>query len=102
MKGIAGLMCFGSLNAGALWIEYQTALLIGTGCFFFAAGSALALLTAALLLAPEGHERPDGFHVRSGIGGRAYFVTSDSFSQRVRDNEIEVAARKPIRLNTHK
>jgi hypothetical protein len=64
MKGIARLMCFGSLNAGALWIEYQTALLIGTGYFFFADGSALALLTAALLLAPEGRERPDGFHIR--------------------------------------
>jgi hypothetical protein len=95
MKGIAGLMCFSSLNAGALWIEYQTAVLVGTGCFFFAAGSALALLTAALLLAPEGQERPDGFH-SSGIGGRAYFVTSDSLNQRVRDNEIGVAARKPI------
>ena len=56
MKGIAGLTCFGSLNAGTLWIEYQTALLIGTGCFLFAAGAALVLLTAALLFAPEGHE----------------------------------------------
>ena len=38
MKHAAGLMCLGSLYAGALWIEYQTALLIGTGCFLLAAG----------------------------------------------------------------
>ena len=96
MKGIAGLMCFGSLNAGALWIEYQTALLIGTGCFFFAAGSALALLIAALLLAPEGHERPDGFHVRQRDRQASVLRYIRFFHQRVRDNEIEVAARKPI------
>jgi hypothetical protein len=64
MKHVAGLMCLGSLYAGALWIEYQTTLLLGTGCFLFAAGSALTLLAAALYRAPQGHERRDGFHVR--------------------------------------
>ena len=64
MKRTAGLMCLGSFYAGALWTEYQTALLLGTGCFLFAAGSALALLATALCRAPEGYERPDGFHVR--------------------------------------
>lgn len=64
MKRIAGLMCLGSLYAGALWIEYQTALLLGTGCFLFAAGSALTVLAAAFYRAPEGYERRDSFHVR--------------------------------------
>jgi hypothetical protein len=36
------------------------------------------------------------------IGGRAYFVTSDFFNQRVRDNEIEVAPGRPIRPSTDK
>ena len=63
MKRTAGLMCLGSLYAGALWIEYQTALLLGTGGFLLAAGSALALLATALYRAPMGHERRDGFHV---------------------------------------
>ena len=84
MKQIAGLMCLGSLYAGALWIEYQTALLLGTGCFLFAAGSALTLLAAALYRAPEGHERPDGFHVQAAESPvRAWFV-SLRFSQPAR------------------
>ena len=64
MKATAALMCVGSLYAGALWVAYQTALLLGVGCFLFAGGSALTLLAAALYRAPEGHERADGFHIR--------------------------------------
>jgi len=65
MKATAALMCVGSLYAGAFWVAYQTALLLGVGCFLFAGGSALTLLAAALYRAPEGHERADGFHIRS-------------------------------------
>jgi hypothetical protein len=64
MKAIAAVTCLGSLYVGALWMEYQTALLLGNGCFLFAAGSALGLLAAALWRAPEGYERADGFHSR--------------------------------------
>ena len=64
MKHVAGLMCLASLYAGALWTEYQIALLLGTGCFLMVGGSALALLATALYRAPEGYERPDGFHIR--------------------------------------
>ena len=64
MKATAALMCVGSLYAGAFWVAYQTALLLGVGCFLFAVGSAFILLAAALYRAPEGHERRDGFHVR--------------------------------------
>jgi len=65
MKATAALMCLGSLYTGAFWVAYQTALLLGVGCFLFAGGSALTLLAAALYRAPEGHERADGFHIRS-------------------------------------
>ena len=57
MKRTAALMCVGSLYAGAFWVAYQTALLLGSGCFLLAGGSALTLLAAALYRAPEGHER---------------------------------------------
>jgi len=64
MKKAVALMCLGSLYTGALWIEHQAALLLGTGCFLFGVASALALLAAALRRAPEGYERADGFHVQ--------------------------------------
>ena len=63
MKRTAGLMCLGSFYAGALWTEYQIALLFGTGCFLLVGVSALAVMAVALRRAPEGYERPDGFHV---------------------------------------
>ena len=80
-------MCLGSFYAGALWIEYQTAVLLGAGCFLFAAGSTLTLLAAALYHAPEGYERRDGFHVRSRDRRRAWFVTADSRNPHVHDNK---------------
>jgi len=83
MKHVAGLMCLGSLYAGALWGEYQTALLLGAGCFLFGVGSALALLATALCCAPEGQERADGFHVRPR-DGRARRVRRMGFSQPAR------------------
>ncbi len=59
MKATAALMCVGSLYAGAFWVAYQTALLLGVGCFLVAGASALTLLAAAVYCAPEGHERAD-------------------------------------------
>ena len=96
MKHTAGLMCLGSLLAGALWIEYQTALLLGTGCFLFAAGSALTLLAAALSRAPEDTNEVMVFMYGRGIDGRAWFVTSDSRSRHVRDNEMKLRLPTPI------
>ena len=86
MKHAAGLMCLGSLYAGALWIEYQTALLLGTGCFLFAAGSALTLLAAALRRQKDTSDLMVFMYGR-GIDGRTWFVTSDSRNQHVRDNK---------------
>jgi hypothetical protein len=83
MKWIAGLICLGSFYAGALWIEYQTTLLLGAGCSLFVAGSALTFLAVALYRAPEGHERHDGFDVRPR-DCRPSLVRHSRFSQPAR------------------
>ena len=83
MKHVAGLMCLSLVYTGVLWIEYQTALLFGVGCFPFAAGSALTLVATALYRAPEGIERRDGFHVRPQ-GRRARLARYIRFSQPAR------------------
>jgi hypothetical protein len=80
MKYVAGLMCLGSLYAGALWAEYQIALLLGTGCFLLVGGSALAVIPVTLGRAPGGYERLDGFHGRSR-NRRASLVPQIRFSQ---------------------
>lgn len=73
MRTTAALTCVGSLYAGALWMEYQTAMFLGIGCLLVAGASGLGLLAAALWRAPEGGERTDGFHVRPR-NGRSRFV----------------------------
>ena len=83
MKRTAGLMCLGSFYAGALWTEYQIALLFGTGCFLLVGVSALAVMAVTLRRAPEGYERPDGFHVRPRKR-RASLVPQIRFSQPAR------------------
>ena len=80
MKYVAGLMCLGSLYAGALWAEYQIALLLGTGWFLLVGGSAFTLLAAALYRAPEGHERADGFTFDRGNDHPALFPRSGRLS----------------------
>jgi len=65
MKHVAAFTCLGALYTGALWIEYRTALLLGTSGVLFGVGSALALLANALYRAPEGDERADAFYVRA-------------------------------------
>lgn len=102
MKRTAGLMCLGSLYAGALWIEYQTALLLGTGCFLFGVGSALAVLATALCRGPEGDERSDGFHVRPRRRRASLVLISDSRNRHVHENEMRLAVPKQFHGGTHK
>lgn len=83
MKYIGGLICLGSIYTTVLWIEHQMALLLGTGCFLFGLGSALAVLATALSRAPEGEERLDGFHVHRR-GRRASALRYIRFSQPAR------------------
>ena len=83
MKNVTGLICPGLLYAGVLWIEYEIALLLGIGCFFFIGAAALAVMGVAVRRAPEGVERPDGFHVRHR-GRETKLVPPIRFSQPAR------------------
>ena len=65
MKKIMGLICLALFCVGAAWVEYEMMLHFGSAVIFFFAASALAALSGALVCAPEGYERADGFHVRA-------------------------------------
>ena len=103
MKRTSWINVLGLTYAGALWIEYQTAVLLGAGCFLLVAGSALTFLAVALYRAPEGYERREGFHVYGReIAGRAWFVTADSRNPHVHDDEMRLAIPEAIPLRDHK
>ena len=91
MKRTAGLMCLGSFYAGALWIEYQTAVLLGAGCFLFAAGSALTFWLPHSIALRKDTSDVTVFTYTRGIAGRAWFVTADSRNPHVHDNEMRLA-----------
>jgi hypothetical protein len=65
MKQTVRLICLALFCAGAVWVEFQMVLRFGSGLVLFVVASALAVLFGALVRAPEGHERADGFHVRA-------------------------------------
>jgi hypothetical protein len=49
------------------------------------------------------HERHDGFHLRPrGIGNQLWFVTSDSRSRHVRDNEMNLRLSHQFHRHTYK
>jgi hypothetical protein len=54
----------GSLSAGILLAEYEILQRFGGSFVVFAAVCALATIAGTLYLAPIGHERADGFHLR--------------------------------------
>ena len=62
-KEVAGWICFVSCCAGTVFLEYQMLLLCGAALFVFAAACAVAVISGALYLAPEGEERADGVHI---------------------------------------
>jgi len=64
MKRIIGSTCLAVCCLGALWVEYQMVLHFRGILILFAVAPALGALLIALFRAPEGYERPDGFHVR--------------------------------------
>ena len=96
MKKIAGLMCLGSVCASALWIEYQSALLLGTGCFLLAVRSSLTLWLLDSIGRRTDMSDATVLTYGRGIAGARLFVTSDSLNHRVPDNETEVAAGRLI------
>jgi len=50
---------------GVAWVEYRMVTRIGGVLILFAVALILGALSVALFCAPEGYERPDGFHVRT-------------------------------------
>ena len=64
MKKTAGVICFASFCAGAVWVEYEAILRFGGTFVLITGASALAALSAALYHAPEGREGVDGFRIR--------------------------------------
>jgi hypothetical protein len=65
MKRIIGSICLALFCGGLAWFEYEMVLRLGSMPILFAVASVLSALLVALLRAPEGYERPDGFHVRT-------------------------------------
>ena len=65
MKPIIGSICLALFCGSLAWFEYEMVLRLGSMPILFAAASVLSALLVALLRAPEGYERPDGFHVRA-------------------------------------
>ena len=65
MKPIIGSICLALFCSGLAWFEYEMVLRLGSMPILFAVASVLSAFLVALLRAPEGDERPDGFHVRT-------------------------------------
>jgi hypothetical protein len=63
MKQIIGLICLALFCLGVGWDEYQMVLRFGSMPLLFTVAPVLGALLVALFRAPEGYERPDGFHV---------------------------------------
>jgi hypothetical protein len=84
VKQLAGLISLALFCAGgAVLVEYEIAWRVGGAFILLAGACALAVVSRALYTAPEGDERPDGFHIcernrRSGIRGCAASSTPGS------------------------
>jgi hypothetical protein len=75
MKKTVVLICLALFCTGVVWVEYEIMAHFGSGLILFGVASALAALFGALVRAPEGYERADGFHVRRrDRSGLARFV----------------------------
>ena len=81
MKQIIGLICLSLVCLGIASVEYQMILHFRSALILIAL-AALGALSVALFRAPEGYERPDGFHVR--LRDRRPVRHSRLFQQRVR------------------
>ena len=76
MKEVAGWICFASCCAGTVFLEYQMLLLCGAAFFVCASACAVAVISGALYLAPEGEERADGVHIRQRTPPRRFCLGS--------------------------
>jgi hypothetical protein len=64
MKLIIGSMCLALFCTSAAWIEYKIVLSLGSVLSLLALTSMSAAMLVALLRAPEGCEKADGFYAR--------------------------------------
>jgi hypothetical protein len=64
MKQIIKLICLSLVCLGIAWVEYQMVLHFRSPVILIALAGVFGALSVALFRAPEGYERPDGFHVR--------------------------------------
>jgi hypothetical protein len=74
MKRIMGLFCLALFCLGVAWVEYEMVLHFGSMLILFAVSPLFGVLLVALLRAPEGYERPDGFHVRARCRRRSSLI----------------------------
>jgi hypothetical protein len=65
MKQIIRLICLSLVCLGIAWVEYQMVLHFRSTPILIALAAVVGALSVALIRAPEGYERSDGFHVRS-------------------------------------
>jgi hypothetical protein len=82
MKQIIGLICLSLVCLGIAWIEFQMVSHFRSALILIALPAVLGAMSIALFRAPEGYERPDGFHVR--LRDRRPVRRSRLFQQRVR------------------
>jgi len=65
MKQIIGAICFALVCLGVACVEYQLVLHFSSIPILFAVALVLGALLISLFRAPEGYERPNGFHLRA-------------------------------------
>jgi hypothetical protein len=82
MTQTIGLICLSLVCLGIVWIEYQMVSHFRSALILIALPAVLGALSIALFRAPEGYERPGGFHVR--LRDRRPVRLSRLFHQRVR------------------
>lgn len=64
MKQIIGLTRLALFCLAVAWVEYEMVSRFGSMLILFTVAASLVALLVTLCRAPEGYERPDGFHVR--------------------------------------
>ena len=84
MKNIMRLTCLTFFCLGAAWAGFEITMHFGSAVIFFFAAFALAAPSGALFCAPEGYERPDGFHVCAPNGRYGLLSRLRFFQRQVR------------------
>jgi hypothetical protein len=65
MRRIIGSICLSLFCLGVAWVEYRMVLHVRSILILFAVVPLLGAVSVALVRAPEGYERSNGFYVRT-------------------------------------